>query len=159
MQTGQVFRRCRMGALAPLIMLRSVYRNISSCATQKPLTRDKKAIIFSRTTGASRSSGSTTAQYADYVNQMVESVAAEIDIDESDVTVWLYNRERTASKSNDNASGKIILTFNGDVFADGGSRAAYQVWGGDIVLDGVATTDNSQINTPMLSDYWANEVD
>lgn len=90
---------------------------------------------------------------------MVETVAAEVGIDERDVTVWLYNRERTANKSNDNASGKIILTSNGDVFADGGSRAAYQVWAGDIVLNGVATTDNSQINTPMLSDYWANEVD
>lgn len=158
-QTGQVFQCCQKGALAPLTMLRLVYRAPSLCARHRSTLTLEKAIVFSRTTGNSRSSGSTTAQYPDLVSQIVDTVAAEVGIDESDVTVWLYGRERTLSKSNDNASGKLILTFNGDVFADGGSRAAYQLWGGDLVLNGVATTDNSQINTPMLSDYWANEVD
>ncbi|KAJ5928236.1 hypothetical protein N7466_007192 [Penicillium verhagenii] len=121
-------------------------------------TYNVQVIIVTSTTGSSPEALRTTSRYLDRVQDIADTVADALGIDESDITTWLYNRQLTESNDNDDAYGKIVVTFNPDVFKDGGSRAAYQVWGGGLVVDGVATSSNSQINSPMLSDYWSNEV-
>jgi hypothetical protein len=82
-----------------------------------------------------------------------------MSLSESDVKVQLYDANVDDNykdndqlvKNLDTASGKVMLTYNNDVFKDG-NTAAYQVWAGALVND--VKQANSAINSAMMEDRW-----
>lgn len=86
---------------------------------------------------------------------LVSAVAESMSIADSDIKIQLYDANVDDNykddwqqvKNTDTASGKVMLTYNNDIFNDG-NRAAYQVWGGALV-DGVKQA-NSAITEAMM---------
>ncbi|EMD86345.1 hypothetical protein COCC4DRAFT_71263 [Bipolaris maydis ATCC 48331] len=120
------------------------------------LTKEKnlKATIFTPTFVAG-----TKSKYQAKVAMLVSAVAESMSIAESDIKIQLYDANVDDNykddwqqvKNTDTASGKVMLTYNNDIFRDG-NRAAYQVWAGALVTD--VKQANSAINTAMMQDDW-----
>lgn len=97
----------------------------------------------------------TSEKYEERLPLLVSAVAASMPISETDINIQLYDAtlednymdEDQTVKNLDTASGKVMLTYNNDIFKDG-SMAAYQVWGGAQV-NGVRQA-NRAINTAMM---------
>lgn len=114
-----------------------------------------KATVFAPTFLAG-----TSAKYKDRLALLVSAVAKSMSLSESDIKVQLYdarlednyNDEEQEDPNVDTANGKILLTYNNDIFRDG-NTAAYQVWAGAQVIDGVKQA-NSALNSAMMEDTW-----
>jgi hypothetical protein len=86
-------------------------------------------------------------KYKDRVAKIVSNVATQLDIADSDVHVQLYDTTVETDTDLDTASGKVLLTYNPDIFKDN-TAAAYQVWAGALVKEEVIAND--QINTAFM---------
>ncbi len=82
--------------------------------------------------------GSTSAYYPDQVALIQNYVGNILSLAPSEIPIQLYSVDQ-ANNGNTidytNANGKIMVAFNPDVFGDG-TRAAYQVWSGNLVVNG-----------------------
>lgn len=67
--------------------------------------------------------------------------------------LWIYNPYPSKAGDVSSAYGKIITTYNPDIFGDG-KTSAFQAWAGGIVIDGVASASNADIDTPMIASTW-----
>jgi hypothetical protein len=66
-----------------------------------------------------------------------------------------YNREKDTGLDKTTAMGKILVTFNPDIFNNPHNpQAKYEVWAGRIVQNGWVTIDDSEIHRPITYDSW-----
>lgn len=118
------------------------------------------ALIFSGTLGNYPSFLETTAKYGGasslYQNRLTpidQALESTTGLAAGSLPLWLYNPYKARSGDVTSAYGKIITTFNPDIFGDG-TTSAFQAWAGGIVISGKVTTSNADIDTPMMAQLW-----
>lgn len=123
-----------------------------------------KAIIFSRTSGTLQGDGkddarslSTQPLYPDRIQDMKDIIAQMLQIPSYSIDTVLYTRNMKDKIGHDEttAMGKILVSFNPDTGNDPNNpQAAYEVWAGAVVQNGLATVDDSEVAWPIMYDSW-----
>lgn len=122
-----------------------------------------KAIVYSRTRGTIPSDRgynirdlSTEPHYPERIQQIKDVLANVLQISAYSIDTVLYNRKASAGHDETTAMGKILVSFNPDVRNNPNDHeAAYEVWAGAVVENGVATSDDSTIRWPIMYDSWS----
>lgn len=92
--------------------------------------------------------------YPAQVTQIQDIISDQLGITAPKIKIQYYDAtEESIAMTADTATGKVMLTYNPDVFGNG-KRTAYQVWSAQLLIDGEFVTKNADINTPLLSDFW-----
>lgn len=131
----------------------------SGCFTE---SNRLKALVFSRTWGTLKGDGtdiphslSTDPKFPTQIEEIKEVLADVLEIPASSIGTVLYTRKNGDGEDETTAMGKILVTFNPDVFNNPENPAAgYEVWARAVLQYGVATVNDSDVNLPIMSDVW-----
>lgn len=118
------------------------------------------ALIFTGAPGSYPNNLVTTAKYGpgsstgqDRITPIDDALESTTGFLSGSFPLWIYNPYPDKAGDTSSAHGKIITTFNPDIFGDG-QTSAFQAWAGGIVIDGTAAASNAAINTPMIAQTW-----
>lgn len=91
----------------------------------------------------------TSIKYQTRVPNIITNVATQLGISEKAIHTQLYDPSYDTDTDLDTASGKVLLTYNPDIFTGGSTVSAYQVWARALLVKDTFVL-NSQINTPLM---------